>query len=124
MKVTNVRGALIFLVAAIPLLWNGPVAAQNTGNTLVNWDLAEQRVRAGLDDPEDLIKTGQLMGFLQGVGNILDGLRIVCLPPRSTVGQWKIVVFQYLRDNPEKLDENATQLTLNALSSAFPCRRP
>ncbi len=112
------------LIAAITLLSNAPVAAQNTGNTLLQWDLAEQRMLAGLADSEDVLQAGQLLGFLQGVGNVLNGLNLVCLPPRSTVGQWKLVIFQYLQENPAKLHENATQLTFNALRTAFPCRRP
>ena len=44
-----------------------------------------------------------------------------CYPDRLTLGQINDVVCNTLRDNPSKLDDEASVITLFAFQKAFPC---
>jgi hypothetical protein len=45
-----------------------------------------------------------------------------CMPRRSNLGQANMVITNYLERNPQIMHENFIKLSLNALSSAWPCR--
>lgn len=60
------------------------------------------------------------MGYVVGIADVWDGIR-VCPAAGVTVGQVNDVVQQYLVVNPQLRNRTADVLTLNALSSAWPC---
>jgi hypothetical protein len=47
--------------------------------------------------------------------------RYYCLREGVTLGQTSLVVLNYLKAHPEKLDMIASQLVIAALAEAFPC---
>jgi Rap1a immunity proteins len=47
-----------------------------------------------------------------------------CEPPRVTAGQVTDVFCAYLRDKPEKRNVNAALLFMEAMQTAWPCRKP
>ena len=63
-----------------------------------------------------------LYAAIMGVADAFDGAAW-CSRPEVKVGQLMEVVSKYLRDTPEKLDEDASVLILDALWKAFPCKR-
>ena len=73
---------------------------------------------------------GVCLGFTNGVeegymvGAILHGVtkKSFCKPKGVTRGQLILIVVKYLKDNPERLHYQATQLILEAMTQAFPCQ--
>ena len=45
----------------------------------------------------------------------------LCTPANSHNEQWTLVVKKFFRDNPDRLNELATVLILDALKEEFPC---
>jgi Ssp1 endopeptidase immunity protein Rap1a len=109
------------LVSTVVVLMLARPAAATTGNELKAWMNEGEAVEAARPGAK-LLKAGQYMGYVAGVGEALDGLAW-CSRPGVTLGQTMDVVSKYLRDNPEKLHEPAGLLVLNALGNAFPCKK-
>ena len=47
--------------------------------------------------------------------------RLYCAPKEVTVGQLVLVIVKFLRDHPERLHQGRAALTMEALTTAFPC---
>lgn len=48
--------------------------------------------------------------------------KLWCMPDKAETDQITQVVTNYLKENPQLMQFNASGLVVNALSSAFPCR--
>ncbi|MGG3811482.1 Rap1a/Tai family immunity protein [Methylorubrum rhodesianum] len=66
---------------------------------------------------------GVLLGYVMGVHDDLDGVD-VCLGKSVKAGQARDVVCKYLRDNPENRDDHGDYLVAQALTKAWPCKKP
>jgi hypothetical protein len=73
------------------------------------------------DIPADV---GMCLGFIMAVDeihNLPEMPTIYCRAKGVTVGQQKLIVEKYLRENPDKLHLPFARLALDALQKAFPC---
>lgn len=76
------------------------------------------------------VQAGSCLGMVEGVRNTMLILNSslpekmkICLPPTGIKnGQAVRVVVKYLNDNPEKLNEDSTLLTMLAIAHAYPCK--
>jgi hypothetical protein len=96
-----------------------------SGNQLMDFVRSSERVTQGRHDPNgpDSANAGFVNGFVAGVAFTLDDISMkVCLPSKGTVGQYKAVVTQYLKENPAQLHRGAEQLVREALERSFPCK--
>lgn len=53
--------------------------------------------------------------------NLVGEKRYICFPEGNTYYQTLKIVEKYISDHPEKMHEQVSVLTYNALVSAFPC---
>lgn len=83
---------------------------------------ADDRTNIGNGQPADYVRVGNLSGFIVGVHDAVEGI-LVCAPNQVKVGQIVGVVKKHIRENPDKWNQPASTLVINALSSAFPCKR-
>jgi len=60
-------------------------------------------------------------GYVDGIGDLLGAMGVVCYPEGVYLGQVREVVKKFLADHPERLHEPMPRLTLKALTDAFPC---
>lgn len=72
------------------------------------------------------------MGYIEGaedttsyynaVDEVLQrGGPMYCIPRTATLGQLRLVLLKYLRDNPETLHYSAAGAIKSAFTKAFPC---
>jgi hypothetical protein len=54
---------------------------------------------------------------------LMDGMNAACLPQGVTNGQMVDVICKFLRDNPAERHKLGSDLTMNALVTAFPCEK-
>ncbi|OOY11660.1 hypothetical protein BMG00_11190 [Thioclava marina] len=115
-----------------------PSAAQNLGRNLTG-----NEILSICEASDDLAREGFCIGYVDGlvegmrwgaaaplvvsgvpaseVNQRVDALLSFCLPDGITVGQYRDVFVQYLRNNPETRHNSARALMQSALSKAFPC---
>ena len=91
------------------------------GHRLKELSDAEERISRGSPQDGDITPAGALMGYVVGVGEVLDGVAS-CLPKGASVGQITAVVQKYLHAHPEKWNEPAKDIVSQALKQAFPCK--
>lgn len=91
------------------------------GYRLKKWSDASDRVQHGSNLPLDFAGESYLIGYVSGVSDIGDGLAF-CSPVNARLGQLMGVVRKHLLANPEKWDQPAGTLVVEALRQAFPCK--
>jgi hypothetical protein len=62
-------------------------------------------------------------GYVFGAWESLNHVDATCVPSDVIAVQVARVVYNYLKSNPDKLHMNASTLTLEALSQAWPCSK-
>lgn len=118
-----------FRTLIVALAFSGALAAPCISHA-VFWDGyklkeladADDRTDIGTVQPADYTKVGNLIGFVVGVHDAIEGI-LVCAPNQVKIGQIVGMVKKYVRENPDKWNQSASNLVINALSSAFPCKR-
>lgn len=80
------------------------------------------KLKSRLDNEKDGVPYAVALGYILGVYDASSDVSI-CGPSQGTAGQLGAIVLKYLAEHPQKLHEKASDLVLNALSSAFPCRK-
>ena len=45
----------------------------------------------------------------------------ICIPPKATIAQLRLVVIKYLKDHPTSLHYDASSEVYGALEEGFPC---
>jgi hypothetical protein len=94
------------------------------------WDGYKLKELADADDRTDIgnvqftdyQRAARLSGFVVGVYDTTQGI-LVCAPNGLKVGQIVAMVKKFVRENPDQWNRAASTLVINALSSAFPCKR-
>lgn len=107
--------ALVFLLAA-----SNPVsAAYYNGVDLKHLMHAGEAVGQGKVGA-DQVDAGIYVGYLAGIAESFQGI-YYC--PASNINLHKMadVVANYLKDNPDKLQQSAQALVIKALGLAYPC---
>jgi hypothetical protein len=62
------------------------------------------------------------LGYFQALTDLFGGY-LFCPPPSVTYNQSMRITTKYINDNPEKLNQSASVLIIDALSRAFPCSK-
>lgn len=119
MKRTRTLAAALAL--GLALFCNVAPAAFFDGYQLKEWSDADSRIDNGGKSSADFQKEAYFTGYVSGVHDIVRGV-IVCPPQNAKLGQLMAVVRKYLLANPEKWNQSAGVLVLNALTQAFPCK--
>ncbi|GAA0221535.1 hypothetical protein GCM10009125_08290 [Castellaniella daejeonensis] len=91
------------------------------GYQLKKWSDASDRVARNSKEISDIHDEAFLIGYIAGASDVGDGLTF-CSPPNAKLGQLMGVVRKYLLANPEKWNQPAGLLVLEALKQAFPCK--
>lgn len=115
---------MIKVVSAVLLLAVSSCAFADyyDGNDLSTWSDARQRARIKTADGVDYMNSGMLRGLVIGVHDAFENIYI-CSPSNATNGQIVDTVTFYVSNHPEKRTENASKIALEALSSAYPCKK-
>lgn len=69
------------------------------------------------------MKVGICLGYVNGSASQLDLSNRVCIPSDSQLSDWVAVVTAYIAVHPERLQDDAAEVVLSALVSAYPCRK-
>lgn len=88
----------------------------------MDWINGEQRIDSGSPQNNDYQRSANLIGYVAGVSDTLDGKQI-CVPDNVTMKQAIGIVEKYMRDNPDKWNLPASILVENSLRQVFPCAR-
>src|SRR5436853_4401085 len=102
------------LVSTLVVMVFAQAAGAITGNELKKWMDEYEAVGDGRPGAK-AFEAGNYAGYVRGVADTFNG-SAWCSRSGVTVGQMTDVVSKFLRDAPEKLDEHASVLILDALS--------
>ena len=91
------------------------------GNQLREWLAADDRLENGVRSHIDYTNSASGTFYITGVAETFSVLGLLCLPNGVTTGQMQAVVSKYLKEHPEKWNNDANPIVYVALSSAFPC---
>jgi len=67
-------------------------------------------------------KSGLFKGYVGGVVDLGNGI-LFCTTTGVTRGQFTAVVAKYLKNNPEKWNDSADSIVVDAMKEAFPCKK-
>ncbi|WP_143524249.1 Rap1a/Tai family immunity protein [Pseudomonas sp. 382] len=84
-----------------------------TGNDLIGWIPDYERAT------KSTFNSGMFLGYTAGVAEATVGV-LFCPPPEVTNGQNAAIVAKWLRQNPERWAEPASNLVITALQKAYP----
>jgi hypothetical protein len=95
-------------------------AAGLTGNELQEFCSAPE------SSSKNFACTTYVSGFVAGIetgeGTKRKDTRMWCFPDGATIGQARLIIEKYMRDNPQSLHQGAPVIAGKALLSAFPCK--
>lgn len=91
-----------------------------SGTELVDHMKENDKAVAGKKEV-DWLKTGLYLGFIGGVYDACDGAFFCAGPSDPTQGEIVSAVSKYLKDHPERWNEPAVVLIVDALKAAYPC---
>ncbi len=111
---------LIGLIAA-SFLSPTAMASFYSGNQLYEWGKALERTRENRQFGNDISDANMYYGYVSGVYDSTSGA-VFCPKPGTSIAQISDVVLKYLKDNPELRNDDASDLVMDAFSSAFPCK--
>ncbi len=106
---------LAIMVLFIPL---DSTAQFYNGNKLVEFMREHDRFDRG-DQNASLLSAARFSGYVIGVYDATEGI-VFATQSNVTVGQINAVVGKYLKENPEKWNQPAHLLVIEALQKAFP----
>ena len=92
-----------------------------TGNQLFAWGESLMRVRENRIMGSDISDANMYYGYVSGVYDLGSGV-LFCASNQLNLNQISDVVYQYLKQNPKRRAENASDLAVDALSETFPCK--
>ncbi|WP_417766105.1 Rap1a/Tai family immunity protein [Spongiibacter tropicus] len=106
----------VLLVLALTLTTNIAYAAFTDGNELYQWLLEDE------NENGSRFKSGLYSGYVNGVVDLGDDI-LFCTTTGVTRGQFTAVVAKYLKNNPEKWNQSAHSIVVDAMEEAFPCKK-
>jgi hypothetical protein len=117
MKKFIIMFSIVFASIGLPVH-----AGLYNGNSLV--PLMREYEKADRNDKTTIyVSAGNFMGYVTGVYDVLEASGIVCSIDGINRGQISSVVVKYLNDNAKRWGEPAANLVLDALRTAFPCKK-
>lgn len=90
------------------------------GNELAEWMQEYNKFETGINS--EIMTAGRYSGYIGGVADTTNHI-IWCSPQGIEMGQVRKIVDIYLSNNPEKLHLDASSLIIEALKTAFPCKK-
>ena len=111
----------VFLFFVLTLVSALSYAEFLSGDELIEYFDALNRTDTDKPRDGDWQKVGMLQGFVMGVSDTQRGVAF-CAPKGTSLGQLISITGEYLDNNPELWDRPAVDITVKALSSAFPCK--
>lgn len=112
-------GLFITLAVAVLVLAATSARAQEDKDS-ANWVMPGCYAVLQMDD---VFRAGVCTGIVRTLWEIGGrGTRIVCSPSGATQAQAIRVVIQYIEARPARMHEPFTQLAIEALAAAWPCR--
>jgi hypothetical protein len=119
------------VAALVGMLGSGAAMAMNGSQLLAGCEAMIHVLDTGeAPSSSPVFGAGQCIGLVEGASMIMYYLNDslpkdvkVCVPEGVTNGQGARVVVKYLKDNPERLHEDATSLMLLAYHKAFSCKK-
>lgn len=91
------------------------------GDELKKFALEDKKLAASAP-AADSYYAGVYGGYVNGVSNLLQALKITCAPDDVTIGQVKDVVFNYMNAHPELLHLEGISIVTRAINEVWPCR--
>jgi hypothetical protein len=117
MKKLIIMFSIVFAFIGLPVH-----AGLYNGNNLV--PLMREYEKADRNDKTTIyVSAGNFMGYVTGIYDVLEASGIVCSVDGVNRGQISSVVVKYLNDNAKRWGEPAANLVLDALRTAFPCKK-
>ena len=110
---------LFFILTVSPVL---SYAEFLSGDELFEYFDALNRTSTEKPRDGDWQKVGMLQGFMMGVSDSKRGAAF-CAPKGTSLVQLINITGEYLDKHPEFWDRPAADITVKALSSAFPCKQ-
>jgi hypothetical protein len=108
---------VIFIFVSLPVH-----AGVITGNGLIEW--MREHEKPSSDPSRNWTGEGMFMGYAVAVADASQRNKLVCLPTGlTTIGQISAVAAKFLNDNLERWSEPAYVLVVDALKTAFPCKK-
>ena len=86
---------------------------------MIRFCQASERIIAGCPAESDWQDSSTCRGFIAGVSASIT----YCPMGDVTLGQLRKVAVKFLNDYPERLNEDAALLVMEALYKAFPCKK-
>jgi hypothetical protein len=108
------------LVVATGLLW--PVSTFSQADHVTTFLTGNQLYENCTSETNLALKTFCL-GYVAGIFDSLDTLRMTCRPNEVTMGQTQDIVVNYLRDHPEERHHGASDVVGVVLVKTFPCKK-
>ncbi len=122
MFIKPVTGFKSFIFFALTLVSVSCYAEFLSGEELMEYFDALNRTGTEKPRDGDWQKVGMLQGFMMGVSDSRRGVAF-CAPKGTSLGQLISITEAYLEDNPGLWDAPAVDITVKALSTAFPCKK-
>jgi hypothetical protein len=112
---------LLFVAASI--LSIPSIAAGITGNNLIDWGDAYDRVAAGKSSQIDTAQAASLKGYVIAVADEASFHRDICIEQGVTFDQLVRAVLKSLRSSPEVSNLDGYVLVKGALVETFACKK-
>ena len=90
-----------------------------SGNMLYEYGLEYVKAKNGLKT--DGTKVGLFGGYITGVNESIGVLGAYCIPKNTDGMAILDIVFRYLENHPEKRNQIASLLVIEALKEVYPC---
>lgn len=74
-----------------------------------------------LTDPEEMYDAGQCFGFIGGIAQGLNTLKVSCPPRAATLNTMVRVYLTYVEGHPKVLDFDRSSGAYGAFKQAYPC---
>ena len=95
-------------------------AAFITGEILKEYCEADDRVLQNKASGNDIHDAMACLSYVAGVHDSMRGM-LFCTPDQFDNGQATEMTKKYIRSHPDKLNQPAARIIIEALSGAFPC---
>jgi len=92
-----------------------------SGNTLYEYGLEYVKAKNGLKSVP--LKEGMFAGYIAGVNESIGFLGAYCMPKNTDGIAIMDIVFRYVENHPEKRNQVASFLVIDALKEVYPCKK-
>ncbi len=120
LEMRSLRGPLLLLCVAGPGMFKPCQAAFISGDVLRQYCEADDRVLQKRASGNDIHDAMACLSYVAGVHDSMRGM-LFCTPDQFDNGQATEMTKKYIRAHPEKLNQPAARINIDALSTTYPC---